>query len=652
MTIFASAWSVLLGAIMLLPTMAVAQVTPQTIAAIPPAWSMGRGARLPFVEYEAENASTNGTLLGPDRRFTTIAAEASGRRAVRLDCAGQYVEFTLARPANAVTVRAAVPDSAHPGGLTAKLLLRINGRLAGQLKVSSRYAWFYGRYPFSKHPADSKPHHYFDEARLMFGQTLHAGTRVRLEVPNDSTASWYVIDLADFELVPPQLQRPKNALSVVDFGADPRGLRASLVAFERAIASARAAERTLWIPAGNYRVDGPLVVDDVTIRGAGPWYSIVQGSRLGFYGREAPGGSHNVHLEDFSIIGTITDRRDTDRVSGIGGAMSESLIRNLFIEHETVGLWFDGPMHDIRIEHLRITNTTADGLNFHRGVNRATVTDSFIRNTGDDGLAAWSQAAPDEDITFENNTIIAPILANGIAIYGGRNIRIERNLIADTLTQGGGIHLGNRFGAVPISGTIKIIDNEVVRGGSFDPNWHFGVGALWFYALDAPIAGSVQVIGNRLIDSSEEAVMFIGKSITDVALDRLTIDGAGGAAITLRSAGEASLSNSSATRLGTTPIARCRSEFVLTLKPGNIGFELRNRATTRSLAEEKQACEAHHEYSQNDIPAAQQPIETHEGLEAASARSFGRAFTAPTTCSSVSSKPLIMPVLTAYSGAK
>jgi hypothetical protein len=45
---------------------------------------------LPYDEYEAEDATTNGRVIGPSRTFGEVAAEASGRRAVRLDATGQY----------------------------------------------------------------------------------------------------------------------------------------------------------------------------------------------------------------------------------------------------------------------------------------------------------------------------------------------------------------------------------------------------------------------------------------------------------------------------------------------------------------------------------------------------------------------------------
>ncbi len=61
----------------------------------------------------------------PDRTLGTLAAEASGRRAVRLDQPGQYVEFTLTRPANAVDIRYSVPDTPDGKGLDATLSLYV-----------------------------------------------------------------------------------------------------------------------------------------------------------------------------------------------------------------------------------------------------------------------------------------------------------------------------------------------------------------------------------------------------------------------------------------------------------------------------------------------------------------------------------------------
>ena len=125
--------------------------TPVTRAALDPALVSGRGATVPFLEQEAEKAVTTGTVIGPDRTAYTLPAEASGRSAVQL-APGQYVEFTLPKAANALTVRYAIPDSATGGGITAPLDVTVNGSGKRTMTLTSQYSWLYNQYPFTNDP--------------------------------------------------------------------------------------------------------------------------------------------------------------------------------------------------------------------------------------------------------------------------------------------------------------------------------------------------------------------------------------------------------------------------------------------------------------------------------------------------------------------
>jgi hypothetical protein len=548
--------------------------TPATVAALAPQATLGRGARTPFVEYEAENGLTNGEIIGPDRTFTTLAAEASGRRAVRLDGVGGYVEFILDRPADAVSLRYALPDAPDGRGLEGRIALYADGVRLGALALTSRYGWFYGRYPFTNEPKDGRPHHVYDESRLRLAGILPAGTRVRFVVEKADGAAWRVLDLADFELVGPPAQRPPNAISILSFGADPTGARESSGPIAAAIAAGRRSAQPVWIDPGAYRVEGHIVVDRVTLAGTGPWYSVLRGKGVGVYGRAAPRGSRHVVLRDFAIIGEVDERVDKARLAGVGGAMSASAISNLWIQHTKGGLWFDGPMSGISVRGLRILDQAADGLNFHRDVADAVVEDAFVRNSGDDGLASWSQGKGNRRIIFRRNTVIAPVLANGIAAYGGRDITIAGNLVADTVTEGGGLHLGSRFKATPFGGRILLAGNTTVRAGVMDPNWRIGVGALWLYALDRPIAGArIRVEDTDLIDSSYEAIHFIGKPINGVSFARVRIDGAGTYAVQLQSSGGATFAQVKARGLGIGGVYDCGSGFDLVRARGNQGWD-------------------------------------------------------------------------------
>ena len=140
------------------------------------------GASLPFVEQQAEDARTNGQVIGPDRAYGTLAAEATGREAVRLRGVGQYVQFTLTRPANAVNVHYSIPDTANGVGRDATLGVFVAGLKTQSLHVTSKYSWYYGVYPWSNTPADGGRRQLYDDSRIMFGSTLPAGTKVRFQV--------------------------------------------------------------------------------------------------------------------------------------------------------------------------------------------------------------------------------------------------------------------------------------------------------------------------------------------------------------------------------------------------------------------------------------------------------------------------------------
>lgn len=113
-----------------------------TRAALDPALVQGRGAMVDFLEQEAEHATTNGAIIGPDRSAYMLPAEASGRKAVKL-VPGQYIEFTLPRRANAITVRYSIPDAPNGGGITAPLDVTVNRKHRQTMTLTSQYSWLY-----------------------------------------------------------------------------------------------------------------------------------------------------------------------------------------------------------------------------------------------------------------------------------------------------------------------------------------------------------------------------------------------------------------------------------------------------------------------------------------------------------------------------
>ena len=112
-------------------------------------------------------------------------------------------------------------------------------------------------------------------------------------------------------------------------------------------------------------------------------------------------------------------------------------------------------MNNFTLRDSIILDSFADGVNFHRGVTNSTVENTFVRNTGDDGLSMFSEQYADVGNKFISNTVILPTLANNIAVYGGHNIEVSDNLLMDTIADGGGIHVSNRYNMVKGESGVK-----------------------------------------------------------------------------------------------------------------------------------------------------------------------------------------------------
>lgn len=483
-----------------------------------------RGATLPYTEYEAEAGSTNGTVLAASRTYGTLAAEASGRRAVQLTATGQYVQWTLTAATNSILIRYSIPDSSDGAGLTAPIALYANGSKVQDITLTSKYSWTYGAYPYTGNPADGSPHHFYDESRALIGNWA-AGTVLKLQKDASSSAPSYTIDLIDTEQVAAAFTMPANYLPVTSYGATANDGSNDTGAFTSAIAAAQSQGKGVWIPAGTFNLTSQLNIAGVPIRGAGPWYSFLQGAG-GLGGLNATGS--NTIVADFTIDNAATYRNDCCTNPGLEGNFgSGSLVYDVWMDHDKVGMWPNSGTNGLYIVGVRIRDQWADGLNLHADVHDSRVDNSSIRNTGDDALAMFSEGTAVTGCSFTFNTISDPMLANGIGIYGGTNNTVADNLISDIVVNGSGITVSTWFG-IGFSGTTLVTRNTLTRTGSHQKDWGSDIGAIWVYANVYNITSPVTISYNTVNDSSYQAILLsYGMQITNLVLDHDTITGAG-----------------------------------------------------------------------------------------------------------------------------
>ncbi|GAA3285804.1 discoidin domain-containing protein [Dactylosporangium vinaceum] len=579
---------------------------------------VGRGAAVPYTEYEAEAASYNGTLVTADplRTFghTNFGTESSGRASVRLTGTGQYVEFTATNQSNSIVVRNSVPDSPSGGGQDYTLSLYANGVFVQKLTLSSHFSWLYGTSDDTESLSNSPgadARRLFDESHALLSQSYPAGTKFKLQRDSGDNASFYYIDLIDLEQVAPQLSQPAGCTSITQYGAVPNDGLDDTAAIQRAVMDDQnGVISCVWIPAGQWRQEQKILTPDPTrgqfnqkgirnavIKGAGMWYSQLYTTTepqnvTGNINHPHEGNvgfdiDDNVQLSDIAIFGDTTNRKD--RGHGLNGRFGQNTkVSNVWIEHTNVGAWvgrdysdtpaYWNPAIGLEFSGMRIRDTYADGINFSNGSRNSKVYNSSFRTTGDDSLAVWSSTyVKDQSVDvghdnhFTNNTIQLPWRANGIAIYGGYGNGAENNLIADTMNYPG-IMLATDHSPIPFSGTTVLANNGLFRCGGVFWGEQQKFGAITLFAPGTDIPG-VTIRDTDISDSTYDGIQFKAGSgqypnvaITNVRIDKSN-NGAG--ILAMGSArGSATLTNVTITNSATGSVVKePGSQFVFNGTP-------------------------------------------------------------------------------------
>jgi hypothetical protein len=537
---------------------------------------VGRGAAVPYTSYEAETANYQGQLLVADplRTFghTNFATESSGRSSVRLNTQGQFVEFTSTNQSNSIVVRNSIPDSANGQGLEATISLYVNGTFSRKLTLSSRFSWLYGNTDQPEgltNTPGGDARRLFDESSALLGTSYPPGTRFKLQRDAGDSASFYVIDTIDLEQVAPAAGQPAGCTSITQYGAIAGDGIDDADAIQRAVTDDQnGVISCVWIPAGQWRQEKKILTDDplnrgqynqvgisnVTIRGAGMWhsqlYSTIEPQNAGGINHPHEGNfgfdiDKNTQISDIAIFGSGRIRGgDGNAEGGVGlnGRFGTGTkITNVWIEHANVGVWvgrdYDniqelwGPADGLEFSGMRIRDTYADGINFSNGTRNSKVFNSSFRTTGDDALAVWANKYvkdPSVDIghtnSFTNNTVQLPWRANGIAVYGGYDNKIENNLIYDTMNYPG-IMLATDHDPLPFSGQTLIANNGLYRCGGVFWNEDQEFGAITLFPQNLPIPG-VTIRDTEIVDSTYDGIQFKtgGGLLANVAITNVRID--------------------------------------------------------------------------------------------------------------------------------
>jgi hypothetical protein len=505
------------------------------------AFFVGRGADLPFDMYEAEDGTAGGgaQVVGPNRTVGDIAGEASGRKAVTLDSTGEYVEFTSRASTNTLVTRFSIPDAPGGGGIDATLNVYVDGVFRKAIELTSKYAWLYGAEASpGNSPGAGAPRHIYDEAHIMLGGTVPAGSTIRLQKDAANTSS-YAIDFINLEQVAP-VANPDPASYAVPAGFTHQDVQNAL---DRVRMDTSGKLVGVYLPAGDYQTSSKFQVygKAVQVTGAGPWFtkfhapSTQDNTDIGFRAEASAKGSS---FRNFSYFGNYTSRIDGPGKVFDFSNVSDIVIDNIWNEH-MVCLYWGANTDRITVKNSRIRNMFADGINMTNGSTDNLVSNNEARATGDDSFALFSAidagGADMKNNVYENLTSILTWRAAGIAVYGGYDNTFRNIHIADTLVYSGitisSLDFGypmNGFGTGPT--TVENV--SVVRaGGHFWGAQTFP--GIWLFSADKVFQG-IRVNNVDIVDPTYSGIMFQTKyeggqpefPIKDTVFTDISISGA------------------------------------------------------------------------------------------------------------------------------
>lgn len=496
----------------------------------------GRGATLPYTTVEAESGTPGGgaQVVGPNRKIGDLAGEASGRKAVTLEETGQYVEFTTPADTNTLVTRFSVPD-----GTNATLNVYVDGEKTKAFDLTSKYAWLYGPEAAPVNDPGAGPaRHIYDEAQLHLGDTVPAGSKIRLQKDGDNS-SQYAIDFVDFEQVT-AAPNPDPAAYVEPSGT---GHQAVQDALDKARMDTTGTVQGVYLPAGEYETTSKFQVygKPVKVIGAGPWFTrfhAPQGQENTDIGFRADQGANGSVFSGFAYFGNYTSRIDGPGKVFDFQNVNGMTIENIWAEH-MVCLYWGANTDQMTLRDNRIRNTFADGLNMTNGSSDNLVTNTETRATGDDSFALFSAidggGGDQTGNVYEKLTSRLTWRAAGLAVYGGQRNSFRDIHVADTLVYSGitisSLDFGypmNGFGPDPTDFADLSIDRA---GGHFWNGQTFP--GIWMFSASKPFR-AIRVDNVSITDPTYHGVMFqtnyVGgqaqNPVEDTVLSNVTISGA------------------------------------------------------------------------------------------------------------------------------
>nr|WP_246320314.1 sugar-binding protein [Paenibacillus qinlingensis] len=260
---------------------------------------------------------------------------------------------------------------------------------------------------------------------------------------------------------------PLNSLSILAYGATPNDGQDDLPAIKLAVEAAKAQGKGVYVPSGEFNLNGLLTLDSVDLTGDGET-SILKSMDLKLQSIILTGeGTDLSAVKLISVPATVRLTNDDSARVRVGPDAKNYSITNIVIDGgSSVGFFNAGKQGVIRGNTVK--NMLADGIHITALSSDILVENNTVQRVGDDFIAVVSYEKFGgwvKNVIIRNNNV-SDGEARGLTVSGGENVLVENNKVSDI--DGAGIYLSSEGNYKTYAVKDTIVRNNTVMNDSRD----------------------------------------------------------------------------------------------------------------------------------------------------------------------------------------
>lgn len=310
-------------------------------------------------------------------------------------------------------------------------------------------------------------------------------------------------------------------ISITAFGAKGDGRTDNRAAIQRAIDTARAQGKAVYVPEGTFLHRGTLTLNGVDLVGAG------SRSVLKAIGAASSDQQALILTGSGASVRNITLDSDATTRGGSGNSSKIHVNNghNFEISNVTIlnamgaGIIIQNGSSRGVVRNNLIRSTNADSIHMSGGASYIQVLNNRIENAHDDGIAVVSyqrQPTMVSNITIRSNTVLNNEWGRNISVVGGQNVVIEKNYVDGNLAGRAGIYIASEWSYATWGvRNVTVAENVVRRAGGYQS----GQGAVMVYSSTNYMVEDIVFRRNEIVDAQRFGVFVRGSKIDDVTFD-------------------------------------------------------------------------------------------------------------------------------------